>query len=154
MGYGKNLEKAIKEKGWSVAETARRTGVNVNTLHGIIRRDSPVRYDHALRLSNILGIEITQICKENPYDQGDVLPELLPEGNGLFTNLNKNSYIKHRMNSILDLFEYSEFPILEQLLTEFYSMSDETRRQYLDYATFILQTGADEKRVQNVKQIT
>ena len=74
MGYGKNLADAIKEKGWSVAETSRRSGVSANTLRTIIRRDSSVRYDHALRLANTLGIDIQLICKENPYDVGEVEP--------------------------------------------------------------------------------
>ncbi|MBR1815244.1 MAG: helix-turn-helix transcriptional regulator [Lachnospiraceae bacterium] len=153
MGYGKNLEKAIKEKGWSVAETARRTNVNVNTIHGIIRRDSPVRYDHALRLSNVLGIDIKEICKENPYDDGDVLPALLPDGRGAFTKLDKSAYIKHRLNSILDIYKYSDYPIIDQLITNFYMMDDAGRKQFIDYANFILQTNTDKDRANEVKQI-
>lgn len=65
MGYGKNLEDAITNKGWSIAETARRSGVNANTLRTIIHRDTSVCYDHALRLSNTLGIDINKICKKS-----------------------------------------------------------------------------------------
>ena len=93
MGYGKNLADAIKGKGWSVAETSRRSGVSANTLRTIIRRDSSVRYDHALRLANTLGIDIQLICKENPYDVGEVEPGLLNDYHGLFTEINRNSYV-------------------------------------------------------------
>ncbi len=63
------------------------TGIAPTTLYSIIQRDTSVRFDHALRIANILGIDITQICKENPYDEGEVLPQPLSDLNGLTTNI-------------------------------------------------------------------
>ena len=37
------------------------TGIAPATLYSIIQRDTSVRFDHALRIANILGIDITQI---------------------------------------------------------------------------------------------
>lgn len=153
MGYGKNLEEAIAAKGWSIAETARRTGVNVNTLHTIIRRDTSVRYDHALRLSNVLGIDINTICKENPYDEGEVAPKLMPDDRGVFTSLDKNAYIKHRLMSIIDLYKYSELPIIEQLLANFYCADDAGRKQLMDYSVFTKDSHPDSERNKELKKI-
>jgi transcriptional regulator with XRE-family HTH domain len=154
MGYGKNLEKAINDKGWSVAELARQAKVNVNTLHAIIRRDSAVRYDHALRISNVLGIDITLICKNNPYEEGPTEPGLLNEYGGLLTKINKNSYLKRRLGNVMDLYKYDEFPIIDQLLTSFYQMSDDGRKRFLDYANFVLSSDKDPDREKNIKKIT
>ena len=70
MGYGLNLKDAIENKGWTVAECARRAGISRQSLYTIIRRDTSVRYDHAIRLASVLGIDVNTICKENPYDSG------------------------------------------------------------------------------------
>ncbi len=154
MGYGKNLEKAIKDKDWSVAELSRKANVNVNTIHAIIRRDSAVRYDHALRISNVLGIDISLICKENPYDEGSIEPGLLNEYGGLFTKINKNSYLKRRLGNVLELYDYQEFPIIDQLLTNFYELSDDGRKRLMDYINFLLTTDKDLDRENKIKEIT
>lgn len=153
MGYGKNLEDAIKAKGWSVAETARKTGVNVNTLHGIIRRDSPVRYDHALRISNVLGIDIKEICKDNPYDDGEYYPPLDDEGN-FMDKLNKSGYLKNRLGNLLSLYPLSEYPIIDEVLTNFYTLNDDNRRQAIDYLHFLNGNGSDPIRIEQVQKIT
>lgn len=36
--------------------------------NSIIQRDTAIRFDTALRISNILDIPISSICKDNPYD--------------------------------------------------------------------------------------
>lgn len=154
MGYGKNLEDAITNKGWSIAETARRSGVNANTLRTIIHRDTSVRYDHALRLSNTLGIDINEICKENPYETGDVLPELPSEVHGLLTEINKSGYVKNRMDKLLAIYQYDDFPIIDELLSKFYVMSDEGRRQIIDYINFLMEKNRDEARDKSLKTIT
>lgn len=154
MGYGKNLEEAIENKGWSIAEAARRSGVNANTLRTIIHRDTSVRYDHALRLSNALGIDIKTICKENPYESGDVLPGLPGEFHGLLTEMNKNSYVKFRMDKLFSLYQYEEFPIIDELLSKFYTMNDDGRRQIIDYINFMSEKNCDKERETNLKSIT
>jgi lambda repressor-like predicted transcriptional regulator len=154
MGYGKNLEKALKDRGWSVAELSRQTKINDNTLRSIIRRDSAVRYDYALRISNVLGIDINLICKENPYQDGPTEPGMLKEFGGLMTNINKSSYLKYRLGNVLNLYEYSEFPIIDQLLTEFYRADDEGRKKILDYIRFVLISNTCSERDQDIKNIT
>lgn len=42
------------------------TGIAPTTLYSIIQRDTSVRFDHALRIANILGIDITKDFGESP----------------------------------------------------------------------------------------
>ena len=151
MGYGKNLANAITARGWSVAETARRSGVNANTIHTTIRRDSSMRYDLALRLSNILGIDIKLICKENPYSRAET--DSLSETDGLLSALNTNSALKKRMFQILNLYSYSEYPLLDQILTQFYILDEEGRRQILDSLEIQMKRHTDPEYEKKLKQI-
>ena len=66
MGYGKNLKKALDENHMSVQKLAKLTGIAPTTLYSIIQRDTSVRFDHALRIANILGIDITKDFGESP----------------------------------------------------------------------------------------
>ena len=63
----------------TVKELSRKAQISPTTLYSVIARDSSIRYDHALRIANILGISTDLICKENPLSEGGTLPELLPE---------------------------------------------------------------------------
>ena len=151
MGYGKNLANAITARGWSVAETARRSGVNANTIHTSIRRDSSMRYDLALRLSNLLGIDIKLICRENPFSQTET--DSLSKTDGLLSALNTNSALKNRMSQILNLYSYSDYPLLDQILTQFYILDEEGRRQVLDSLEVQMKRHTDSKYEKHLKQI-
>lgn len=76
MGYGKVLKEILDEKQMSVKTLSRNTGVPAPTIYSIIRRDTPIRYDTALRFANTLDIPLATICNENPYNEED---ESLPE---------------------------------------------------------------------------
>ena len=77
MGYGKVLKEILDEKQMSVKTLSRNTGVPAPTIYSIIRRDTPIRYDTALRFANTLDIPLATICNENPYNEEDKsLPEV------------------------------------------------------------------------------
>jgi transcriptional regulator with XRE-family HTH domain len=96
MGYGKNLKDALDAKNMSVKELARRAGISPTTLYSVIKRDSAVRFDHALRIAGVLGIDVDLICKNNPYQEEttEVLPEMLPNYLGVTDKLNRKTYIE------------------------------------------------------------
>ena len=71
MGYGKVLKEILDEKQMSVKTLSRNTGVPAPTIYSIIRRDTPIRYDTALRFANTLDIPLATICNENPYNEKD-----------------------------------------------------------------------------------
>ncbi len=153
MGYGKNLQNAIKNSGMSVRHVASLAGISPDTLYSIIRRDSSVRFDHALRLSNVLGIDVTEICKDNPYQEGEVLPEKLSELGGLTTHLNKASYIKSRTVPILMLFDYTEMDKTDQLLSKFYKLDDEGRETVFKVLSALELTNTDKERRKKLREI-
>ena len=83
MGYGKNLKHALDDKGMTVRDLWRQTDISPTTIYSIIQRDSSVRYDFALRIANVLDIDIKLICKDNPFEQGEELPAFPDNLNGL-----------------------------------------------------------------------
>ena len=76
MGYGKNLKEILDQKGMTVKELAIKAGIAPTTIYSIIQRDAAIRFDTALRISNILDIPINSICKDNPYEDMETLPKL------------------------------------------------------------------------------
>ena len=153
MGYGKNLQDAIKNSGMSVRHVANLAGISADTLYSIIRRDSSVRFDHALRLSNVLGIDVAEICKDNPYQEGEVLPEKLSELGGLTTKLNKSTYIKNRTAPLLMLFDYAEMAKVDQLISKFYKLDDEGRETVFRVLSALELTNTDKDRRKKLKEI-
>ena len=129
------------------------TGIAPTTLYSIIQRNTSVRFDHALRIANILGIDITQICKENPYDEGEVLPQPLSDLNGLTTNLNKQTYIKNRTTPLLMLFDYEKMPELDQVIAGYFQLTDEGRSTFLDNLRWLMDTKTDRSRAKKLKTI-
>ena len=67
MGYGANLKKILDEKGITIKDLSRKTGIAATTLYSIVQRDASVRYDSAIKIAGILDIPINAICKDNPY---------------------------------------------------------------------------------------
>ncbi len=155
MGYGKNLKQVLDEKHMTVKELSRRAGISAPTLYSIIQRDSSVRYDHALRIANILKINIDLICKDNPMRDEDeeTLPELLPQFGGLVTERNKKSYLKNRTADILMLYDYEDLPAVDQLLAEFFSLSDQGRKDVFELINFIKKKETDAERKKKLKGI-
>jgi len=153
MGYGKNLQKALKDNNMSVRDLAKRLKMSPNTLYSIISRDTAVRFDHALRIANILGIDPSLISKTDPYEEEPELPEMLSEMNGVTTRFNKTSYIKNRTNKILMLFDYKELPKVDQLLTDWYQLDDEGREMMFKMAAGIKLTNTDKGRKKKLKEV-
>ena len=52
MGDGKNLKKYLDEKGTNVRKIAKEAGISATTLYSIIQKDSNIRFDFALRITN------------------------------------------------------------------------------------------------------
>lgn len=153
MGYGENLKKTLDENKMTVKELSRYTGISAATLYSIIKRDSPVRYDFALRISNVLDIPIDSICKDNPYSEGNTFPPLLSNDTSLLANSNKSSYIKSRTMPILKCFNYTEMPVVDELLSSFFALDDAGREEIFDMIKTIAKRHTDEKRAAKLKEI-
>ncbi len=66
MGYGKNLKNLLDEKGMTVMELARRTGIAPTTFYSITQHNAAIRFDTALRISNVLDIPINPSARTIP----------------------------------------------------------------------------------------
>ena len=153
MGYGQNLKNILDEKNMTVKALARKAGISATTLYSVIARDSSVRFDHALRIANILGISTDLICKENPYAEGATLPEMLSEAGGFLTDPNKKSYIKNRTSDILMLYDYKELPEIDQLLANYFVLDDLSREYFFDSLSSALKKHADPERKKQLRKI-
>lgn len=147
MGYGINLKNAIEAKGMTVKAFARGVGISSTTLYSCIKRDTALRYDHALRVASALDIDVNEICRSNPYvDDTEELPGLLSDMGGILTEKNILSYIKNRTFPILRLLGYKEMPNIDRLLAEYYALDDEGRQSVFDFLTTISIRHTDDER--------
>ena len=155
MGYGTNLKNILDEKGISVRKIALQVGISPQTLDGAIKRDNALRYDHALRIANVLDIDVDLICKTNPLrdPEEEVQPQLLSEVHGLMTNVNKKSYIKNRTQPLMMLFDYKELPELDQLISMYYRLDDAHRTSLFDMANYLVKNGTSKERLKKLKSI-
>ena len=153
MGYGKNLKDILDDRGMTVKELAKKAGIAPTTLYSIIQRDTAVRFDTALKISNILDIPINSICKDNPYDDIETLPMLPPDKNKAKALMDKKAYFSDRTLKLIKKFDYTELPKIDQLIADFYVLEDATRKELFDYLKWLKRNHSDEQRKQEIKRI-
>lgn len=153
MGYGQTLKNILDEKGMTVKELAVRAGIAPTTLYSIIKRDTAIRFDTALRISNILDIPINSICKDNPYDDMETLPKLPTDKKRLMAGLEKKAYFSDRTLKLIKKFDYSELPNVDQLIADFYVLDDATRKELFDYLKLLKKNHSDPKRQKDLRHL-
>lgn len=81
MGYGKNLENKLKERGLTVKEVAAKAKIRPTTLYSAIQKDISISYGNAIKLSRVLhpAIDIRTICDDVPADDPTILRTPLSE---------------------------------------------------------------------------
>lgn len=152
MGYGKNLKEILERKNMTVKELARRAGIAPTTIYSIIQRDAAIRFDTAFKISNILEIPINSICKNNPYDDIETLPELTSY-NDRISDSYKKAYISDRTAKILKKFDYKELPMVDELIADMYILDDATRRDLFEYVKMLKKNHTSPERVADLKDI-
>lgn len=159
MGDGKRLKKILDEKGVKVSQLSRETTISSQTLYAIINRDTSIRFDFALRIANILGIEPSEICSdtnftENGGSAGEPFP---PLPSGLDSVLDKNRikrYLTNTLYPLMSLFGKDKMPDIDKLLTYYYQLTDEGREEVNKYVEERYALKKDAKRGEDIKQIT
>lgn len=146
MGYGQNLKSILDEKGMTVKELAKKAGIAPTTLYSIIQRDTAIRFDTALRISHILNIPINSICKDNPYEPGETLPQLPSDNEKIMINLQKKAYFSNRTLKLLEGFDYKELPHIDQLIADFFVLNDTARSDLFEYIKIMKKSHTDPKR--------
>ncbi len=153
MGYGQNLKDILASKGMTVKELALKAKIAPTTLYSIIQRDTAIRFDTALRISNILDIPISSICKDNPYDDIETLSALPSDSEKWNINSHKNAYISDRTARILKKFDYTELPMVDELIADLYVLDDITRRDLFEYAKMLKKNHTSPERAADLKDI-
>ena len=151
MGYGQNLKKILDEKGMTVKELAIRAKIAPTTLYSIIQRDTAIRFDTALRISNILDIPIGSICKDNPYDDIETLPKLPADKNKAKVLMDKKAYFSDRTLKLIKKFDYTELPNVDQLIADFYVLDDATRKELFEYLKLLKKNHSDKVRKKDLE---
>ena len=132
-------------------ELARKTGIAPTTLYSIIKRDTVIRFGTALRISNILDIPINSICKDNPYDDMETLPKLPSDRKRLMIDMEKKAYFSDRTMKIIKNFNYTELPMIDQLIADFFVLDYATRKELFDYLNLLKKNHSDPERKKCLK---
>ena len=136
----------------TVKELARKADIAPTTLYSIIQRDAAIRFDTALRISNILDIPINSICKDNPYEDMETLPKLPSDKERLMINMEKKAYFSDRTLKIIKRFDYTELPMIDQLIAYFYVLDDAARKDVFEYLKIMKKNHSDPKRYDDLKK--
>lgn len=160
MGDGKRLKEILDNKGKSVRWLARETTISPTTLYSIIQKDTGIRYDFALRIANVLDIEVSDICSDSGMKNEDwseenkiVLPEL-PKGLGSILDGNRvKRYLKYTLYPLMEMFGKDKMPMVDEHLTNYYQLTDEGRHDVDQFIKAQLQIKKDANRAKEIKTI-
>ena len=152
MGYGANLKKILDDKGMTIKDLSRKTGIAATTLYSIVQRDTSVRYDSAIKIAGILDIPINSICKDNPYDETETLPEL-KLGLALSESKAKQSYISYRTSEIIKKFDFEELPMVDQLIADLYVLDTRARKDLFTYVKTLKDNYSEPDKIEELKKI-
>lgn len=157
MGDGKKLKEYLDLKGTNVRQIAKATGISATTLYTIIQKDSNIRFDFALRLANELEIDVKEICSSVPFSgelkEEEIYPTL-PRGlNGALDSSRVKTYLKYSLYPLMHLFGKNAMPDVDNLLTSFYQLDDEARKEVVETIQFKLQYHKDPDREKQIKDI-
>ena len=142
MGDGRKLKEYIDCKGTNVRKIAKATGISATTLYTIIQKDSNIRFE---------------ICSASPFSgtitEEEIYPTLPSGLNGALDASRVKTYLKNSLYPLMHLFGKNSMPDVDNLLTSFYQLDDEARKEVVETIQFKLQYHRDPDRAEQVKQI-
>ena len=100
-----------------------------------------------------MDIPISSICKDNPYDDIETLPTLPSDNEKRNIDSHKNSYISDRTARILKKFDYTELPMVDELIADLYVLDDTTRRDLFEYTKMLKKNHTSPERAADLKDI-
>ena len=130
---------------------ARKTGIALATLCSIIQRDVAIRFDTALRISNVLDNPINSICKDNPYEDMATLPKLPSDKERLMISMEKKDYFSDRTLKIINKFDYTELPMIDQLIAYFYVLDNIAKKDVFKYLKIMRKNHGDLERKRDLR---
>lgn len=154
MGDGRRLKEILDEKGTNVRQLAFKTGISQSTLYSTIQKDSFIRFDNALRIANVLGIDPYEICTAVPFSGEISEDELYPtikDRLGILDNNRVKVYVNSSLLPLLKLYGKNQIQDVDYLLTSFYQLDDEAREEIISSIQVKLKYHKDPKRAKDVK---
>ena len=154
MGYGQILkEKIDSTPGMTVNKLSTLTKIPSSTLYSIIKRDSPIRYDFAIRLANTLDIPVSDICKDNPYTEpGEAFPDFPVGFEKMFPNKSVDITLEYHLKPVLMILGGKEAANVEQLLTTYAKLTDAGRAAVFDNLNTLEKIATDPDRAKEVSE--
>ena len=108
-------------------------------------------------MANELEIDVNEICAASPFSGAITEEEIyptLPDGlNGALDGNRVKVYLKNSLYSLMYLFGKNSMPDVDNLLTSFYQLDDEARKEVVETIQFKLQYHKDKERAEQIKQI-
>lgn len=131
--------------------------MSTTTLFSIIQKNSNIRFDFALQLANELEIDVNEICIESPFSgaitEEEIYSTLSNEFNSVLDGNWVKTYLKNSLYPLMYLFGKNGMPDMDNPLTSFYQLDNETRKEVVETIQFKLQYRKDKERAEQIKQI-
>jgi len=159
MGDGAKLKEILDSKGYTVAKLSRETTISNQTLYAIIKRDTGIRFDFALRIANVLGIDPKEICSDENFSEDstnekEILPAMPSGLDSVLDDKRVKRYINNSMYPLMALYGKEAMPDIDKLLTYYYQLTDEGRDEVKKYLEERYALKKDPKRAEEIKKIT
>ena len=108
-------------------------------------------------MTNELEMDVNEICAASPFSGAITEEEIyptLPDGlNGALDAGQVKTYLKNSLYPLMYLFGKNSMLDVDNLLTSFYQLDDEARKEVVETIQFKLQYHKDKERAEQVKQI-
>lgn len=131
MGDGKRLKEIIESKGTNVRSVGMSADISPTTLYSIIKNDSNIRLDYAIKLASVLKVPVWEFC-EVFDDKNDFDLEVLNK------DLWENNYHKNVTELVLSKFNKDDMEKVDILLRSFYMLNDSAREDMLGIIKVLL----------------
>lgn len=157
MGLGTNLKKILKERNVTIKELSEKSGVSLNTLYSITKRDSRMsRYDIVKKVASTLGVTVSELTgfeidEPKTNMENARLYEVIKRDSTQSTDLNDISEILNKMEGTAqERFHNSQV----QLLTEIISKQISDKKLELSSLFDQLNDPGQDKAIEQVELLT
>ena len=131
MGIGKNLKELLKEKNLSIKELSKLSGVSVNTLYSITKRDpKAINIETVEKIASALKMDVSYLYSYLIIDSDNLDRYYDPKTN----TIDLGNYIDDAVSGLHDVNLNEE---QKDLLKVWAILNDEERKSLFSYAKFL-----------------
>ena len=131
MGIGKNLKELLKEKNLSIKELSKLSGVSVNTLYSITKRDpKAINIETVEKIASALKMDVSYLYSYLVIDSDNLDRYYDPKTN----TIDLGNYIDDAVSGLHDVNLNEE---QKDLLKVWAILNDEERKSLFSYAKFL-----------------